>query len=44
MNVNSDHNDLKKEMELSNEQLDDIKRILRKQAHNADYMRMYARV
>ena len=44
VNVNSDHNDLRKEMELSNEQLDDIKRILRKQAHNADYMRMYARV
>ena len=44
VNVTNDHNDLRKEMELSNEQLDDIKRILRKQAHNADYMRMYARV
>lgn len=44
VNVNNDHNDLRKEMELSNEQLDDIKRILRKQAHNADYMRIYARV
>lgn len=44
VNVTNDHNDLRKEMELSNEQLDDIKRILRKQAHNADYMRIYARV
>lgn len=44
VNIANDHNDLRKEMELSNEQLDDIKRILRKQAHNADYMRMYARV
>ena len=44
VNIANDHNDLRKEMELSNEQLDDIKRILRKQAHNADYMRIYARV
>ena len=44
VNVNSDHNDLRKEMELSNEQLERIEKILRKQAHNADYMRMYARV
>lgn len=44
VNIANDHNDLRKEMELSNEQLDDIKRILRKQAHNADYMRMYAMV
>lgn len=44
VNVTNDHNDLRKEMELSNEQLERIEKILRKQAHNADYMRMYARV
>lgn len=44
VNIANDHNDLRKEMELSNEQLERIEKILRRQAHNADYMRIYARV
>jgi myosin heavy subunit len=44
VNIANDHNDLRREMELSNEQLERIEKILRKQAHNADYMRIYARV
>lgn len=44
VNVTNDHGDLRKEMEVSNDQLEDIRMLLRRQARNAEWMRIYSYV